>query len=118
MNFVLHGIGAYIFNSRRIYAHFDLYKICAYMFNSRRICAQDLYSILLDYFWMKDPLGMLEDSLWSMILLKSALGDDSDLPLSLDGVRLTEEEVSSRDFLMVCCSLGNFHRGNDCRCLA
>ena len=118
MNFVLHGIGAYIFNSRRIYAHFDLYKICAYMFNSRRICAQDLYSILLDYFWMKDPLGMLEDSLWSMILLKSALGDDSDLPLSLDGVRLTEEEVSSRDFLMVCYSLGNFHRGNDCRCLA
>ena len=74
--------------------HFDLYKVCAYMFNSRRICAQDLHSDFLDYFWMKDPLGMLEDSLGSMILLKSALGDDSDLLGSLDGVWLTEKEVA------------------------
>ena len=105
---------AYMFNSYRIFAqilcymgsmlaysilgryvhHFDLYKICAYMFNSRRRCAQDLHSDFLDYFWMKDPLGMLEDSLGSMILLNSALGDGSDLPGSLDGVWFTEKEVA------------------------
>ena len=37
--------------------NFDMGKICAYIFNSHRICAQGLYSNLLDYFWMKDPLG-------------------------------------------------------------
>ena len=30
-------------------------------------------SDLLDYFWMKDLLGMLEDSLGSIILLRSVL---------------------------------------------
>ena len=37
---------------------------------------------------------MLEDSLGSMILLKSALGDDSFLPRSLNGVWFTKEEVA------------------------
>ena len=45
----------------------------AYIFNSQRIRAQVLCSNLLDYFWMKDPLGMLEDSLGSIIMLKSVL---------------------------------------------
>ena len=53
--------------------HFGLNKICACIFNSRRICAQGLYSDLLDFFPTKDPLGMLEDSLRSMIQLKSVL---------------------------------------------
>jgi len=43
---------------------------------------------------MKDPLGILEDSLGSVILLESDLGGDSDLPRSLNGVWLTEEEVA------------------------
>ena len=43
---------------------------------------------------MKDPMGMLEDSLGSIILLKSVLADDFDLPRSLDGVRPTEEGVA------------------------
>ena len=38
--------------------------------------------------------GMLEDSLGSMIMLKSALADDYNLPWSLDVVWLTEEEVA------------------------
>ena len=43
---------------------------------------------------MKDPLGMPEDSLGSIILLESDLGGDSDLPQILNGVWLTEEEVA------------------------
>jgi len=50
-----------------------LYKICACIFNSQRICAQVLFFDLLDYFWIKDPLGMLKDSLGIIILLKSVL---------------------------------------------
>ena len=50
-----------------------LYGICACIFNYWRICAQVLCSDLLDYFWMKDLLGMLEDSLGSIILLRSVL---------------------------------------------
>ena len=66
------------------------FVLCACRFNSRRICAQfitcigsmPIYSILGGYvhnfyiqicltnFWMKDPLGMLEDSLWSITLLR------------------------------------------------
>ena len=60
--------------------HSDLDKICACIFNSCSICAQGLYSKLLEYLWMKDSLEMLDDSLRSMIQLKSALGDDYDLP--------------------------------------
>ena len=67
---------------------------CACIFNSRKICAQNLHSDFLDYFLMKDPLGMLEDSLESMIQLKCALGDDSDSIRSLDGIWLTEEELA------------------------
>ena len=74
--------------------HSDLYKICTCIYNSQRICTQDLHSGFLDYFWMKDPLGMLEDSLGSMILLESDLGGDSDLPRSLNGVWLSKEEVA------------------------
>ena len=74
--------------------HSNLYKIYPCMLNSHRICAQDLHFDFLNYFWMKDPLGMPEDSLGSMILLKSALADDSNLPRSLDAVWLIEEEVA------------------------
>ena len=35
---------------------------------------------------MKDPIGMLGDSLESIILLKSVLGDDFNLPQSLDSI--------------------------------
>ena len=108
------GFHAYMFNSCRICArnlcymgtvpaysiprgyvhHSDLCKICACVFNSHRICAQNLHSDFLDYFSMKDLLGMLEDSLESMIQLKCALGDDSDSIRSLDGIWLTEEELA------------------------
>ena len=71
--------------------HSDLDKICACIFNSRRICAQGLYSDLLEYLWMKYSLEMLDNSLGSMIQLKSSLGDDSDLPQSFDGVWPIEE---------------------------
>ena len=40
---------------------------------------------------MKDPIGMLGDSLESIILLKSVLGDDFNLPQSHDSVWPTEE---------------------------
>ena len=53
--------------------NYDLHKICACIFNSWKICAQFLYFDLLDYFWMKDPLGMLEDSLGSITQLRSVL---------------------------------------------
>ena len=46
------------------------------MFNSRKICAQILHSNFLTCLtisWMKDPLGMLEDLLGSIILLRSVL---------------------------------------------
>ena len=51
----------------------DLYRIYACIFNSQRTCAQVLSFDLLDYFLMKDPLGMLDDSLGSIILLRSVL---------------------------------------------
>ena len=50
-----------------------LYGNCACIFNSQGICAQVMCSDLFDYFWMKDLLGMLEDSLGSIILLISVL---------------------------------------------
>ena len=43
---------------------------------------------------MKDPIGMLGDSLESIILLKSVLGDDFNLPQSLDSIWPTEEGVA------------------------
>ena len=45
-------------------------------------------------YWVKDSLGMLEVSLGSMILLKSARGDDFELAWSFDDVWLTEEGVA------------------------
>ena len=42
---------------------FGWYRACDCIFSSHRIHAQFLYSNLLNYFWMKDPLRMLEDSL-------------------------------------------------------
>ena len=65
MNFNLYRICACIFNSWRIYAQVPCssFLTCmgfrVYIFNSRRICAQFLCFDLLDYFWMKDPLGMI-----------------------------------------------------------
>ena len=99
------GFHACIFNSQRICAqNLNSMGFCAYMFNSQRICARILCSDLLDYIWMKDPQGMLEDSLGLESVLVMILTYHEVLmvygPL--------KKRVAYWDFLMVCCLLGNF----------
>ena len=105
-NFDLYRICACIFQDMCLNS--DLYRTCAYIFNSQRICAQVLCSGLLDYFWMKDPLGTLEDSLGSIILLKSVLVMILTYHEVLMVYGLLKKGQLIGDFLMVCCSLGNF----------
>ena len=74
---ILYRIYAYIFNSRKICAwilcssFLTCLRFRACMFNSHRICARILSCLTI--FWMKDPLRILEDSLVSIILLRSVL---------------------------------------------
>ena len=106
------GFHACMFNSRRIWAqglchegsmpaysiprgyvhHSDLDKICACIFNSHKICAQGLYSDLLDYFLMKDPLGCWTTYLGVWFSWK-CFGNDFDLPWSFDDVWPIDEGV-------------------------
>ena len=92
----------------------DLYRICVCIFNSRRICAQFLYSDLLNYFWMKDSLEILEDSLKSIIPLRSVWVIISTYHKVLMVHGPLRRGQFAGDFLMVCCSLRNFlPLGND-----
>ena len=57
--------------------------------------------------WMKDPLGMLKNSLGSILLLRSVLVMILTYHEALMVYNPLGEKLT-RDSLMVCCSLGNF----------
>ena len=107
--FDLYGVSClHVQFSEDMCTNYDLYRICACIFNSWRICALVLCFDLLNYFWMKDLLGMLKESLGSIILLISVLV----MILTYHEVMMVygplRKGVAYWDFFMVGCSLGNF----------
>ena len=86
INSMLYRICACIFNSHRICVQVLCSSLLtcmgfhACMFNSYKICAQILYSDLLDYFLDERSTRDAEGFTRKCDLLRSNIGDDSDLP--------------------------------------
>ena len=113
-NFVLYGISACIFNSWRICAPLWLVlDLCLHIQFLKDMCTRSIFwlsRLFSDERSTRDAVGLTK----GYDFVEKCFGDDPDLPWSLDDVWPTEKGLLTKDFLMACCSLGNFlPPGND-----